>query len=247
MKRALVLVLGLLGCQGAPVNQAEQVDYGKLAEVNAELGMQYMQKGDYEIALEKFERALDADPRHVDALNGLGLLRARLGQNDKAEANFRRAIAIAPDNSAALNNYGQFLCLQGRHEDGQKQFLKAVENPLYKLPAVAYSNAGTCARAAGDLHKAETHFRAALEIDKRLPPALLQMAELSFELDRHLQARGYLQRFEDAVRRHTARTLWLGIRIERALGNRDAEASYALQLEKNFPDAKETQLLLESR
>ena len=73
------------------------------------------------------------------------------------------------------------------------------------------------------------------------------MAELSFELERHLQARGYLQRFEDAARRHTARTLWLGIRIERALGDRDAEASYALQLEKNFPDAKETQLLLESR
>ena len=247
MKRALLLVLGLLGCQSAPVNQPQQVDYSKLAEVNSELGMQYMQKGDYEIALEKFERALDADPRYVDALNGLGLLRARLGQNDKAEANFRRAIAIAPDNSSALNNYGQFLCLQGRHAEGQKQFLKAVENPLYKLPAVAYSNAGTCARAAGDPQTAETHFRSALALDDRLPPALLQMAELSFELERHLQARGYLQRFEDAARRHTARTLWLGIRIERALGDRDAEASYALQLEKNFPDAKETQLLLESR
>ena len=173
MKRALLLVLGLLGCQSAPVNQPQQVDYSKLAEVNSELGMQYMQKGDYEIALEKFERALDADPRYVDALNGLGLLRARLGQNDKAEANFRRAIAIAPDNSSALNNYGQFLCLQGRHAEGQKQFLKAVENPLYKLPAVAYSNAGTCARAAGDPQTAETHFRSALALDDRLPPALL--------------------------------------------------------------------------
>ncbi|MEQ8660577.1 MAG: type IV pilus biogenesis/stability protein PilW, partial [Gammaproteobacteria bacterium] len=156
------------------------------------------------------------------------------------------SLALDPRNSAALNNYGQFLCRQGRHAEGQAQFLKAVENPLYRLPAVAYSNAGTCAFDAGDLVVAETHFRRALESDPRLAPALLQMADISYRQQRYLPARGYLQRYLE-VARHTARSLWLGILIERELDDRDAVASYSLQLERGFPDAQETRLLLESK
>ena len=71
------------------------------------------------------------------------------------------------------------------------------------------------------------------------------MCDLSFRLGRHLPARGYLQRYAE-VARHSPRSLWLGVRIERELDDRDAEASYALQLEKNFPDSAQTKLLLES-
>ena len=39
-------------------------------------------------------------------------------------------------------------------------------------------------------------------------------------------------------------TLWLGIRIARALGDKDAEASYALQLRQQHPNAEQTRLLL---
>ena len=40
-----------------------------------------------------------------------------------------------------------------------------------------------------------------------------------------------------------AEGLWLGVRVERKLGNRDAEVNYAQQLHKNFPDSPEAQAL----
>lgn len=241
---ALVILLG--ACQQAGINDQPGVDRAKLARINTELGFQYLQQGEYQTAKDKLDKALEADPNFADAHNAMGLLRNALGQHDESERSFKRALRLDPDNSAASNNYGQFLCQRGRYEEGQKQFLQAVANPLYNLPAVAYSNAGSCAFDAGDLETAEKHFRAALEIDPRLAPALLQMADLSFRLGRMLPARAYLQRYLE-VGRHIPRSLWLGIRIERELGDRDAVASYSLQLERSFPDSEETGLLLQSR
>ena len=37
--------------------------------------------------------------------------------------------------------------------------------------------------------------------------------------------------------------LLLAVKIERAVGSRDAEASYALQLRRKFPDSEQTKLL----
>lgn len=176
----------------------------------------------------------------------MGLLRSQLGQFDQAEDSFQRALRLDPLNPAALNNYGQFLCQRQRFEEGEKQFLKAIANPLYKQPAFAYSNAGTCAQDAGRIDVAESHFRTALEIDPGLAPALIQMASLSYDLGRYLPARAYLQRYLE-ISRHSARTLWLGIRIERELEDRDAVASYALRLEKAYPDSNEARLWLESK
>ena len=41
----------------------------------------------------------------------------------------------------------------------------------------------------------------------------------------------------------TPEVLWLGVRIERALGDRKAEMLYAQQLRRTFPSAPETALL----
>jgi len=247
--RVLSAILGvglLTACQQPAAPRAEPQDRTKLAILNTEIATQYMQNRDYKTALEKLEKALDLDPRSVEAHNTMGLLRSALGQFDQAEASFEQALRIEPDNSSALNNFGQFLCQRGRYADGEKKFLAAVANPLYKTPGNAYSNAGTCALADGRHAEAESYFRKALEFDQYLPPALLQMADLSLQGGHLMPARSYLQRYF-AVARPAAQALWLGVQIERALGDRDAEASYALQLEKNFPDSAQTKLLLESR
>ena len=99
--------------------------------------------------------------------------------------------------------------------------------------------------AAKDIESAEAHFRAALQINPRIAAALFQMATISYDLERHLPARAYLQRYLE-IGAHTPQSLWLGIRIERVLGDKDALASYALQLEKEHPDTEEARLLLEA-
>ena len=243
-----VMFLSLLmgGCQSPSSATKPQTDKAKLAEINTELGAQYMQNHEFQIAMDKLTKAVEIDPSYVDAHATLGLLYSALGQHDKAEASFKQALRLDPNNSAALNNYGQFLCQRGRHEEGEKLFLKAVENPLYPNADSAYANAGVCALAAGKLDQADPFFRKALEINPQLAPALLNMADLSLQQQHALQARAYLQRYS-AVAQSSAKSLWLGVQIERALDNRDVEASYSLQLEKNFPDSAQTKQMLETK
>ena len=242
----LLLSLTLVACQSTSTFSKPLSERSKLAEINTELGGQYLSNGEYQIAMDKLNKAIELDPRHVDAHATLGLLYSVLGQHEQAEASFKQALRIEPNNSAALNNYGQFLCQRGRYDEGQKTIMKAVENPLYRNAENAYYNAGVCALTGGQLEQADANFRRALERDPQLAPALLQMADLSLQQQHALQGRAYLQRFV-AVADANARSLWLGVQIERQLGDRDAEASYGLQLEKNFPDSPQTKLLLESK
>ena len=41
----------------------------------------------------------------------------------------------------------------------------------------------------------------------------------------------------------TAESLWLGVRVERRLGDRNSEASYAMQLRNKFPNSVEARAL----
>ena len=247
-----VLLLGLLvglllsACQSSSTVVKPRTDRVKLAEINTELGAQYMRNREYQIAMDKLTKAVELDPRNINAHSTLALLHAAIGQNDQAEASFKQALRIDGGNSSVMNNYGQFLCQRGRHEEGQTLILKAVANPLYANAENGYYNAGVCAMQGGKLEQADGYFRKTLEIDGQMAPALLQMADVSLQLQRALQARAYLQRY-GAMAQLNARALWLGVRVERELGDRDAEASYALQLEKNFPDSPQTKLLLESK
>ena len=139
-------------------------------------------------------------------------------------------------------NYGQMLCRHGQFEQAEQRFLQALKNTLYGTPEVAYSNAGVCSKTAGHPERAEGYFRAALKRNPRQPTALVHMAQISFEASRHLSARAYLQRYLETSR-HTSKTLWLGIRIERVLGDKNAASSYAMLLRSQYPDSTEARLL----
>ncbi|MFK8068313.1 MAG: type IV pilus biogenesis/stability protein PilW [Gammaproteobacteria bacterium] len=236
----------LSGCttsqtSGSPTTVAD--DPARAAELNLELGLAYMERNDNEKALNKLLKSIKIDPQFADAHNALGILYSRLGEDGKAGDHFKRAVNIAPQDPRALNNYGQYLCRHNQRQEADKMFTRAVENPLYQTPEFAYLNAGICARDNQDLEKAEVHFRAALQENPYMAAVLIQMAELSHQLGRSLPARGYIERY-GASTKHNARSLWLAIKIENALGDRDAAASYALQLKNKFPDSEETRLLL---
>ena len=244
----LLALLIQTGCQTTPeVDETTGVQEAgdPLAQLHTQLGVGYMREGNLELAWKRLQRAVEVDPDYADAHNALAILYERLGRPEKSEQHYRKAIALNPTNSAAHSNYGAFLCRANRHEEAEEHFLKAISNPLYAEPEVALANAGLCMYSAGNADKSESYLRRALVINPRLPGPLLTMAALSLDKDRALAARGYLQRYLE-VASHTSGSLWLGIRIERALGDRNAAASYALLLKANYPDSQETQMLLES-
>lgn len=243
----LLLLLAACGPTGSAGsgNIRPRTTSNEVALTNLNLGVEYMRRGDYEKALEKLNKARDADPSYPPTYNTYGVLYELLGQESRAEQNFRKALQLAPGDSATLNNYGRFLCKSGRFEEADEAFTEAAANPLYETPEIPVANAGLCAMGAGHTAAAEQHFRRALQINPSLPAALLQMARLSYDQGKFLPARGYLQRY-DAVARPSAESLWLGIRIERELGDRNAVASYSLLLRNEFPDSEEARLLRES-
>ena len=227
----------------SPASREQQAE--EVAAANLNLGVAYMQQGKYRQALEKLNRAKLAKNDYAPVYNALGVLYQRLGENEVAESNFKKAINLNPDDSLSLNNYGLFLCQNKRFEEADAIFLEAAEKPFYKTPEIAITNAGTCALSNGQPDIAENYFREALRINPRIPPALIQMAELSYEQNDYLSARGYLQRFLE-FSSHTSKSLWLGVRVEQELGDKDTLSSYALLLRNNYPDTKEAQLLEES-
>lgn len=230
----------LAGCSSTP--DAPKVSDKDAARYNVQLGMSYMQRGDLEGAREKLERAVKQDPTLPEGQAAMGILYERVGDRQRAEEHLQRATRLAPEDPNMLNTYGSFLCRNGKHAEGTAYFESSARNAYNRRPEVALTNAGVCARNIPNLDAAEAYFRRALDVNRGYNEALLQLADLSIEIGRPLQARAFLQRYE-ATGPVTAYSLALGWRIESADGNRQAANEYAHRLRSEFPDSREARNL----
>lgn len=216
------------------------------ARIHTELAASYYELGNMPVALEEVREALRVDSNYSPAHNVAGLIYGRLKEDRLAEESFQRALRISPTDYNAHNNYGLFLCDRKREREAIEHFIAAVRNPLYPFPDRSFVNAGVCARRSGDLAGAEGYLQQALKSRPNQPQALFQMADLSFMRGDFLGARNYLNRLTQLAQ-PGAEMLWLGVRVERQLGDRNGEASYALQLRNRFPDSAEARQLAAGR
>jgi len=217
----------------------------KAAQVNAQLALTYMKQGNLQAAREKIDKALSQDARTADTQMIAGFVYDRLGEDRKAEDHFERAVKYAKDNPDVLNNAATYMCRKGSKKRGEGYFLQAAASPFYRTPEIAYTNAGRCARADGRPGDAEGYFRQALAIRPNLPDAMLPLADLYHETGNEMQARAFLQRYND-VAPATASSLWLGYRIETALGEHAAAAEYSRRIKAEFATSTEMGLLLDA-
>lgn len=250
MKKWILLAAALLvGCAGQPAGESgvanTQVDSENRQRARAftDLANAYFARAQYKVALDELRKAIIADNRFGPAYNTYGLIYMELAEDKLAEENFRRAIGLDRSDSMTRNNYGWFLCTRGRYDDGLEQFSIALRNPLYAYPEQAMANAGLCAERKGDLALAEANFLKSLKLQPDNPNTILKLAGLHFR-------KGQLSETQRLLARHaelappTSESLWLGVRLERKLGDRAQEAAYGLQLRRRFPDSDETRLLL---
>ncbi len=248
----LGLTLLLAGCVTSGQNNSSnnsniynETELTGRARAHSDLGAAYLQQGKYEIALSEFNEAIQIDPSFALAYNGLGLVYAALGEDAKADANYKKSIQLQPRSSESHNNYGSFLCSRKRYDESIKHFLEAVKNPLYSTPNLAYANAGICSARKNDLNNAEIYLNKALQIEPLTHSAATQLAEIQFNRGDVVTAKRTLQ--NALVARPSAETLWLGIKIERALGDKDSVSSYALQLRQQYPNSEQTRMLLSGK
>lgn len=242
-KLALIALISSLTI--ACVSQQQQENDDKIlkarAQSHTDLGAAYYQQRQLEIALNEFTAAAKIDPNFGLAYNGLGLVHSALGQDDLAEQNFKRALQLEPNNSESHNNYGSFLCSRNRIDESIKEFVAALKNPLYATPVIAYTNAGICSLRKQDIKNAEIYFQNALQVEPLSVVAAYQLASIQFKRNDVTAAKTTLQ--NAVLTQPTPEVLWLSIQIARKLGVKDDEASYALQLRRQYPDSEQAKLL----
>jgi type IV pilus assembly protein PilF len=235
---AVLLCAALAGCASSAERQAEQEKLNKRAETHVLLGSGYMQRGQLEVAKQELDKAYGLAPDNSQVNSMMALLQWRLNNPDEAARHFRKAVAAEPPNPEAWNNYGVFLCERGKIDEALTWFQKAAANAFYSTPEEANLNAGVCLMKKPAPTVAEKYFREALRINPRLPGALYQMAKISLDSGQALPARGFIERYYQAAE-DSPESLLLAVKIERALRNKNAEASYALRLRGKFPTSPE--------
>lgn len=224
--------------------QAADSDVQTRARIHAELAAGYLELGNYGVALQEANESLKSDPNYVMAHNVLGLVYMELRDDKAAESSFQRALRINALDSDSNNNYGWFLCQRKREKESVKFFLAALRNPLYATPEKSWVNAGICARQSNDPVNAEEYFQRALKLRPTQPQALQNLADMAYRRGEFAAAKSYLSRMQRAASSPTsAEYLWLALRVERQLGDRNAEQSIAFQLQRNFPNSREARAL----
>jgi type IV pilus assembly protein PilF len=243
--------LSISGCMttteinGQPVanNQANPgpptaEDARKRASIRLQLAANYYQKGQFNVAFEEVQRALQLDSSYADAYGLLGLINMDLGKQGEAEANFQRALQLDGENPELLNNYGWFLCQSGRERQSIEFFRRAAASKIYATPAMSMQNAGLCMMRVRDTRSAEEFLKRSFELDAANPVTKFQLARLYLSTRQIERARfyyGLLPRGQDA----SAEVLWLGLRIAHAEGDVRTERQLATELRRRFPESRE--------
>ena len=248
----VVLVVFLGGCVHEPIEgrltpEQSAARAEKSARIHTELAAEYYYRGQYKVALEEIDAALESKQNYAPALSVLGLVYMALGEDSKAQSNFNQALKIEPGNSELNNNYGWFLCerFSDQMDKAISHFMTALKDPLYETRHIAYANAGICELKRNNFSVASRYFDESLSLQPNYRPALVGLIEMDFKAGKIVAAQSKLSEFMQKYQ-PTARSLWLGVQIERVVGNTRAANSYLFQLQKNFPNSSETRAVRES-
>ncbi len=213
------------------------------AMLHTQLAAEYLKRAQYTVAVQEVKEALSSNSRYAPAYGVLGLIYAELHDDSKAVSNFQQALSIAPDDSDINNNFGWYLCNHSRQQEGIQHYLVAVKNPLYTNGDKTFVNAGQCAVSLKDEKAANTYFLQALRLRPDNVVARQELVEQGLRTKDYVQSRQYYNELQRMVQPSSGLT-WMGLRLEHALGNTEAETRLANQLKSQYPDSIETTRLL---
>ena len=212
------------------------------AQLHTEIAAGFYERGQMDVALQELAEAVKLDPKNARIYNVYGLVYSMIGQDANAQQNFLKALELAPNDSEIRQNWGWFLCTHGRAKESIQEFELAVRNPLYKTPDVSLVNAGKCAVEIGDNKRGEEFFKRALTVNPNNVAAAYNLSLLAYRQTRLAEARTLMR----SVMQQPAPppdALYLGMCIERKLGDGPSEASYVSQLRNRYPDSAEAKAI----
>lgn len=247
---ALGLLALLSGCaqQGRSPDGADAAalhsdsEARRRAHIRLELAASYLQRGQNAVALEEAGQALAADPGFADAWHLRGLVHMAMGDEEQAQADLERALGMRPRDPDILHNLGWLQCQRSQYARANQLFERALAVPTYALRGKTLLSQGLCQQRAGQDSQAEQTLQRAYQVDPANPATGYHLAALLFAQGQSERAQFHARRVNNGEFSN-AESLWLGIKIERALGNGVAMRQLMAQLRKRFPEARQTQAL----
>jgi len=238
---ALLFGLMLAGCVTETNNRLEQnKDPQKAARAYVDAGMMYMQRNQMDNAHRTLMRAYEIAPDDPAVNNAVALFFSLEGDHAQTEKHFKKALSNDPDFSQARNNYAAYLFKRGDYAQAIEHLERVTKDYRYEKRYTAYENLGLCYLRTGDSDEALASFQRALKLNNSLPISTLEIAQIKFDRGENAVALEYLTRHEK-LSKPSPKQLWLGIRLQRILGDQNKLGSYELQLRNMFPASPEYQ------
>lgn len=239
-KTGLIVIVAftLVSCITTMDKEAIKVDPDKALASHIQLGLGYLAESNLDSARFHINKAAEMDSDNPGMLNARALLYQMEGEPQLAEKSFKKALSEDRKFTQARLNYATFLYGAKRYKEAYENYEIASDDLNYKRRAVALYGVGISAKEIGKHERAIAAWKHSVLLQSNLAPSLIELADYYFQQGDYALTKQYLTQ-HDQVTRSTARSLWLGIRIERIFGNKDKESSQVLSLKNLFPYSQE--------
>lgn len=128
-----------------------------------DLGCKSKARGEIQLAIDYFEKAITLNPDFPDAYCNLANAYEANGQSSKAEEYYGTALRLNPTHSIVLNNLANIKREQGSIDEAIELYSKAVKVfPEFKI---AHSNLGFLLHSQRKLNEAVLHYKEAIRIE----------------------------------------------------------------------------------
>jgi len=142
-------------------------------ESHYNLGNYYVDRNDFKQAVVSYDRALQIEPRGVQAMVNKAMAYARMGENEKANDALQKALKVAPDSAAANFNMGLLKAEMKDRAAAEKHLRMALKAD----PQMAQAAYNLCVILSKDrLDEAFEFFKKAVETRPYMPKYLFTLA-----------------------------------------------------------------------
>jgi len=158
------------------------------------VGFLRMQQGKNAEAEAQFEKALKLDPRDLEARLNLTYLALRQHDYNRAIKRAKEVLALDKDNPWAHNNLGKAYYGLHFYTSAEKAFKKALSQPRYDSPELAYLNLGFVYRRRRKHDLAAAAYRQAVEIRPDFAYAHNSLAQVLYHQEKFKESWKHVHR-----------------------------------------------------
>ena len=194
-----------------------------------DLAYSYNNLGDYEKAIQDYDKAIKVNPGKANAYNNRGWAYYLLKQYDRAIQDYDKAIKLDPEFALAYNNRGIAYKNLKQYDRAIQDYNKAVElDPEFNKP---YNNRGNVYRELDDYERAILEYDKAIEIDPGYALAYYNRGRTYYYLGQYERA---IQDFDKSIELnpdYSYTYAWRGYVYENLEQYEDAIQDYSKNIE----------------